>query len=164
MDAIDFKILELLQTDGRMPMRRLAEQINMSTPATIERVRKLEERQSIVGYKAIVRPDRVGHEVGAFVLVAVDREYRDKFYQYVQTSNSVVEAYELAGRYTAVLHLSCPDMEEFLKTVYDLYKMGSSESYVITDLLKSGIYRRGTEVIEGTDRTVYSPGREVNSD
>lgn len=163
MDATDFKILEILQSDGRIPMKRLAEQINMSTPATIERVRKLEERQAIVGYKAIIRPDRVGREVSAFIHVAVDREQRDAFYQYIRTSDSIIDAYELAGRYTAVLYVSCPDMEEFLKTVYDLYKMGNTETYVITDLLKSGIFRRTTESRDD-GRSVHSPGRELTQE
>lgn len=69
MDATDFKILEILQSDGRISMKKLADQINMSTPATTERVRKLEENQSIVGYKAIIRPDLVGREVSAFIQV-----------------------------------------------------------------------------------------------
>ena len=81
MDATDFKILEILQSDGRIAMKKLAEQINMSTPATIERVKKLEENQGIVGYKAIIRPDRVGREVSAFVLVDIHRDQRTDFEQ-----------------------------------------------------------------------------------
>lgn len=159
MDAIDFRIMEILQSDGRIPMKRLAEQINMSTPATIERVRKLEESQAIVGYKAIVRPDRVGREVSAFILVEVRREQREAFYQYIRSSDSIIEAHELAGRYTALLNVSCPDMEEFLKTVYDLYDMGNTETYVITDLLKSGIFRRATQSRDD-GRSFHSPGTE----
>ena len=98
MDATDFKILEILQSDGRIAMKKLAEQINMSTPATIERVKKLEENQGIVGYKAIIRPDRVGREVSAFVLVDIHRDQRTDFYRYVKSSGSVIDAYELAGR------------------------------------------------------------------
>ena len=145
MDQIDFQILEILQRDGRIPMKKLAEQISMSTPAVIERVKKLEENQSIVGYHAVVRPDRVGREVSAFMLVSVERDRRDAFYRYVRESDNVIQASELAGRFTALLEVSCPDMEEFLKTVYDFYDMGTTETYVITDLIKSGVYKRAIE-------------------
>lgn len=160
MDATDFKILEILQSDGRISMKKLADQINMSTPATIERVRKLEENQSIVGYKAIIRPDRVGREVSAFIQVEVHRDQRTAFYQYIKSSDNIIEAYELAGRYTALLYVSCPDMEEFLKTVYDLYDMGNSETYVITDLIKSGIFRR---IPDSRDdgRSFHSPANNL---
>lgn len=160
MDSTDFKILEILQSDGRIPMKKLAEQINMSTPATIERVKKLEENQAIVGYKAIIRPDRVGREVSAFVLVDIHRDQRTHFYQYIKSSGSIIEAHELAGRYTALLYVSCPDMEEFLKTVYDLYDMGNTETYVITDLIKSGIFRRAPDSRDD-GRNFHSPAKDL---
>ena len=143
MDQIDFQILEILQRDGRIPMKKLAEQISMSTPAVIERVKKLEENQSIVGYHAVVRPDRV-----------------DAFYRYVRESDNVIQASELAGRFTALLEVSCPDMEEFLKTVYDFYDMGTTETYVITDLIKSGVYKRA---IDSRDdgRSFHSPAKKL---
>lgn len=69
MDNTDFKIIEILQQNARISMQRLAQEINMSTPATIERVRKLEESGSIVGYRAMVRPERVGRDIVAFVMI-----------------------------------------------------------------------------------------------
>lgn len=156
MDQTDFRILEILQQDGRITMKKLAEQVNMSTPATIERVRKLEENQSILGYRALIRPDRIGHEVGAFVMVAVDRPQRDQFYNYIREHDCIIEAYEIVGRFTVMLHMSCSNMEEFLKTVYDLYDLGSTETYVITDLIKNGVYKRAIDTRDD-GRSFQSP-------
>lgn len=160
MDTTDFKILEILQRDGRIPMTQLAQAISMSTPAAIERVKKLEAAQAIIGYRALVRPDRVGKEVNAFVLVSVEQARRAAFYQYVKASDSVIEAYDLAGRYTALLSVSCADMEEFLKTVYDLYAMGTTETYIITDLVKNGIYKRPSDS-RADGRPFHSPGKDL---
>lgn len=159
MDSIDFHILEILQREGRIPMKKLAEQVNMSTPAVIERVKKLEEKQSIMGYKAVIRPDRIGREVSAFILVSVERGQREAFYRYIRENDNVIEAHELAGRFTAQLTVSCPDMEEFLKTVYDLYDIGTTETYVITDLIKSGVYKRAVDT-RNDGRSFYSPFKE----
>lgn len=158
MDQTDFRILEILQRDGRITMKKLAEQINMSTPATIERVRKLEDNKSILGYRALIRPDRIGHEVGAFMLVSVDQAHRDQFYNYIREHDCIIEAYEIVGRFTAMLHVSCSNMEEFLKTVYDFYDMGSTETYVITDLIKSGVYKRAIDTRDD-GRSFQSPAR-----
>ena len=51
-------------------------------------------------------------------------------------------------------------MEEFLKTVYDLYDMGNTETYVITDLIKSGIFRR---IPDSRDdgRNFHSPAKDL---
>lgn len=50
---------------------------------------------------------------------SVEWDRRDAFYRYVRESDNVIQASELAGWFTALLEVSCPDMEEFFKTVYD---------------------------------------------
>lgn len=76
---------------------------------------------------------------------SVEWDRRDAFYRYVRESDNVIQASELAGWFTALLEVSCPDMEEFFKTVYDFYGMGTTETYVITDLLKSSVYKRAID-------------------
>lgn len=163
MDATDFKILEILQRDGRISMKRLAEEINMSTPATIERVRRLEDNQSIVGYRAMVRPDRVGRECSAYILISVNQDKRSAFYDFVKGDDRVIEVYELAGRFTAILYVSCRDMEDYLRLIYTLYDLGNPETYQITDVVKSGIYRRiqNTRDLSGS---FYSPFKSSKED
>ena len=109
MDEIDLDILEILQKDGRISMKKLAEQIHMSSPSTIERVRRLEENRSILGYRAVVRPDRVGLQVNTFVLVIVDPNQQEELYRFVRESDRIVAAYVLLGKYGLMLQISCPD-------------------------------------------------------
>ncbi len=142
MDKTDYKILEILQSNGRISMKKLSEEVNMSTPAVIERVRKLEENKSIIGYRASIRPDRIGREINAFMLVTVEWTKRRAFYEYVKNSDNVIDAYEIAGRFTVLLNISCCDMEEFLKTIYELYDLGTTETYMITDVIKNGFYKQ----------------------
>ena len=56
IDTIDERILAELQTNGRLTMKALAERVGLSSPAMIERVRRLEDRGVITGYRAIVAP------------------------------------------------------------------------------------------------------------
>ncbi len=131
MDRTDAKILEILQHDGRISMQKLAEKINMSAPSTIERVRKLEESGAIMGYSAVINPEKVGRSISAIVLVAINPDMRAKFLEFVQENPNVLEFMEITGRYGYCLKTCCKDADSFLTMTYELTAMGLSESYVI---------------------------------
>jgi len=131
MDHTDAKILEILQADGRISMQKLASAINMSAPATIERVKKLEESGAILGYRAIVNPEKIGRSISAVVLFSVSQENRKAFLEYIKHNQNVVEFMEITGRYGYCLKTSCKDADSFLNMTYELSSLGLSESYVI---------------------------------
>src|SRR5260370_17464489 len=69
LDSIDWKILGELQRNGRTAYTELGRRVGQSTPAVIERVRRLEEAEIRLGYRAEVDPDKVGREVLTFIRV-----------------------------------------------------------------------------------------------
>lgn len=69
MDAIDREIVRLLHENGRLNQERLARRVNLSRPAVHERVKRLEERGVIRGYRAVVDWAAMGLPVTAFVWV-----------------------------------------------------------------------------------------------
>ena len=71
LDAIDRKILEVLQGEGRISNVDLAVRIHLSAPQCYRRVRSLEERGVIRGYRADVAPEAIGFGVTAFVSVSI---------------------------------------------------------------------------------------------
>src|SRR5260370_33548556 len=71
LDSIDWKILGELQRNGRTAYTELGRRVGLSTPAVIERVRRLEEDEIVLGYRAEVDPAKVGLEVLAFIRVNV---------------------------------------------------------------------------------------------
>ena len=72
LDAVDCKILEVLQRDGRISNVDLATEIGLSAPQCFRRVKALEERGVIQGYRALVRPEALGLEVTAFVSLSIE--------------------------------------------------------------------------------------------
>ncbi|WP_326288744.1 Lrp/AsnC family transcriptional regulator [Bacillus glycinifermentans] len=68
MDSVDRNILSLLHENARMPIAEIGRKIAMTQPAVTERIRKLEEKGIIAGYKAILAPKKLGKDVTAFVL------------------------------------------------------------------------------------------------
>lgn len=131
IDATDAKILDILQQDGRISMQKLAAKINMSAPSTIERVKKLEEGGAILGYRAVVNPEKVGRTISAVVLVSTPIENKDAFRRYVEQSDNILEYMEITGRFGHCLRTVCKDAESFLQMTYELYDMGASETYVV---------------------------------
>ena len=65
LDAIDRKILEVVQAEGRISNVDLAVRIHLSAPQCYRRVRSLEERGVIRGYRADVAPEAIGFGVTA---------------------------------------------------------------------------------------------------
>jgi Lrp/AsnC family transcriptional regulator, leucine-responsive regulatory protein len=72
MDAIDRKILNILQSDARTSNAELARQVGLAPSAVLERVRKLEEREVIRGYEARIDPTALELGLLAFVYVRTD--------------------------------------------------------------------------------------------
>ena len=60
MHPVDRQIVEILQEQGRISNVHLAERVGLSPPAVLERVRKLEEKEVITGYTALVDNKKVG--------------------------------------------------------------------------------------------------------
>ncbi len=72
IDAIDKKILWIMQSDARISNAEMARQLGMAPSGVLERVRKLEARRVIRGYEVRIAPAAVDKELLAFVFVRVD--------------------------------------------------------------------------------------------
>ena len=86
VDSLDEQILAALQENGRLTMKSLAEQVGLSSPAMIERVRRLEERGVISGYRAIVEPAALGRPITALLMVTVQRSDQEAFQSVLRRS------------------------------------------------------------------------------
>ncbi len=83
-DNRDRKILALLQADCRISNADLAEKVGMSASACWRRVRAFEEAGIIERYGAVVRPEKVGLEFEAIVLIQLTRHDPDKLAELVK--------------------------------------------------------------------------------
>lgn len=97
LDETDLRILQVLQTDGRLSYTELARRVAMSTSALTERVRRLEDTGVISGYAAVVDPARLGLEVLAFVRLRYPTSNYGPFHALVATTPEIVEAHHVTG-------------------------------------------------------------------
>ena len=77
LDAIDLRILNALQSDGRLTNQELADQVGLSPSPCLRRVRRLERDGFIRTYRAVLDRESVGLGLTVFVEIKVEKHSRD---------------------------------------------------------------------------------------
>ena len=94
LDRFDRHILELLQQDGRLSNQDLADRIGLSPSPCLRRVRALEERGVITGYRALVDARKLGLSLMALVGIALDRHTPERFANFEARIRALPEVLE----------------------------------------------------------------------
>lgn len=104
MEDIDRRIIELLSADGRMSFTDLGKETGLSTSAVHQRVRRLEKRKVIRGYRAVVDPDALGLPLTAFVSIkAFDPSAEDEAPEKLAGIAGIESCYSVAGEDAYIL-------------------------------------------------------------
>jgi len=140
IDEIDAKILELLQRDGRMKRSDVAEEVGLSISAVSERMRKLEERDVIKGYKAIVDAKRLRLDITAFIRVSVDgSEHYSSFVEQVTNMKHVLELHSITGEGSHVMKVRTKDttsLERFLSDIQAIPGVSQTTTSIVLSTFK----------------------------
>ena len=97
MDATDRAILQALQENSRLSMRKLAERVHMTAPAVAERVRRMEDEGIILGYTIRVDQQKIAPKMLAYVDVLMTTNQHQDFLQFIQSREEVRECHRIAG-------------------------------------------------------------------
>ncbi len=121
MEAINRQILALLAADGRLSFTELARQTGLSVSAVQQRVRRLEERGVIQGYKASIDPDAAGLPLTAFVSIKpFDPAVPDDAPQRLAHLRAIEACHSVAGEenYILKVRVAAPaELEELLQQI-----------------------------------------------
>lgn len=117
IDDIDCEILAELQSNARVAFAELGRRVGLSTPAVIERVRRLEENQVILGYRAMVNPARVGLPVRAFVKVTIAGDKLAKFSALIKTLPEVLECHRVTGAESFMAQVAVRDVRHMEEVI-----------------------------------------------
>ncbi|WP_103029290.1 Lrp/AsnC family transcriptional regulator [Salinibacter altiplanensis] len=135
IDEIDAKILELLQRDGRMQRSDVAEEVNLSISAVSERMRKLEARDVIEGYRAVVDAKRLRLDITAFIRVSVDgSEHYPNFVGQVEEMEQVLELHSITGDGSHLMKVRTADttaLEGFLSDIQAISGVSKTTTSIV---------------------------------
>ena len=115
-DAVDKRLLELIQLDSKQTNKELSNKLNLSVTAVYERIKKLEREGFIDKYVALVNKEKVQKAFVAFCnikLIQHSQEYVIKFEREVAKLNEVMECYHISGDYDYLLKVLVKDMKTF---------------------------------------------------
>ena len=116
LDAIDLRILDELQRDGRLSNVALARSVGLSPTPCAERVRALEAAGIIAGYAARLDAQRLDLGLVVFIEIAIDRTSQDAFDQFAAAMMripQVQECYMVAGGFDYLVKVRVPDMAAY---------------------------------------------------
>jgi len=134
-DDTDIRILGLLQDDCRTPLARLGEQVGLSAPAVLERIKKLEAAGVVTGYHAIIDGRKIGMDVTAFIgVVTSDPDSIDRFEQQVTALANVLECHHVTGAFTFLLKVktaSTSTLERVITQIRSMEGVARTETTVV---------------------------------
>lgn len=131
MDITDYRIIEILQEDGRVSMKDLGKIVGLTSPAVSERVKRLEEAGVIEGYKAIVNPDALGRVIKAFIHISLANNKYTEFLETAKKDPRIVECHHVTGDDCSLLKVMVKDMYELEAVIDSIKRIGSTKTSVI---------------------------------
>lgn len=118
IDEIDWKILVELQKHARTSYAELGRRIGLTTPAIIERVKKLEDAKIITGYRAEIDTAKVGLPVTAFIRMSITGVDYSQIISVVEESREVLECHRGTGGDSFIIKVAVASVEH-LQTIID---------------------------------------------
>jgi len=113
LDPIDTAIVRELTADGRASYQELGRRIGLSATATADRVRRLQRHGVIVGFRALVDPERLGRNVEATIDIRLEPGAdRARLAEVLRQHPAVIEAIHVTGVYDYVLRVFCTGTAE----------------------------------------------------
>lgn len=122
-DETDLRILRELQADGRMTNVELAKRLGISAPPSLRRVRALEDRGIIIGYRALVDEKQLGFDVVFFAFVHLASQAEadlEQFRRQIRDWSAIRECWTLSGDIDFMLKGVAEDLRAFQAIVAEL--------------------------------------------
>ena len=138
-DEIDRNILNELQKDARISYAELGRRVGLTTPAVIERVRKLEDAGVITGYRAEIDASKVGLPITAFIRMSISGVDYSHIIEVAEQSNEVLECHRGTGGDSFIMKVAVSSVEHLQQIIDRLTPYGITTTAIV---LSSPVKRR----------------------
>ena len=119
-DAVDRKLLALLQDNAKLTQAELAKEVGLTAPSVNERIRKLERGGYIRGYVTLLDERKLGHDVTAFIEVFIEHpKHEAGFLEAVRDLDEVLECHHITGEFSLLLKVRVEDMQAFRRLLIE---------------------------------------------
>lgn len=143
MDAIDLKILDMLQTNSGRTAKEMATELSLTTTPVYERIKKLEKTGFIKQYVALLNTDLLNKHIIVFMNITIKdhhKEARDTFVKSMEALDEVSEFYHTSGSFdflAKVRFANIKDYRNFLvNDVASIRNISDIDSQIVLEEIK----------------------------
>ncbi len=131
MDSIDREIISLLQQNARMPLKTLAGEVHLSSPAVSARIERLEAEGIIEGYTVSLNHEKLGYPIIAYINLDLDPTDKVRLYPYVDKCPNVLECSCVTGQYSILLKVAFGSTGQLDTFIGDLQQFGKTNTQIV---------------------------------
>lgn len=131
LDRLDWRILEMLQSNARITNTELGKQIGLSQPAVTARIKRLEEQGVIEGYAARINPRLAGRGIAAFIRIRTSHAEIERCLSAFAAMPEVLEAHRITGDDCFVVRVVVEDMSQLEAAIDALARFGPVTTSVV---------------------------------
>ena len=139
LDDVGWNILSELQENARVSLAELGRRVGLSTPAALERVRRMEEAGIILGYHAELDGAKVGIPITAFIRISVVGEMLQRVISIAGKLDEVLECHRVTGTDSFIIKVGVSSVEH-LQQLFDQFSPYTATTTSI--ILSSPVTRR----------------------
>jgi Lrp/AsnC family leucine-responsive transcriptional regulator len=143
IDEIDWKILKELQENARISFAELGRRVGLTTPAVIERIRKLEDARIITGYRAEIDTAKVGLPITAFIRMSITGVDYSHIIEVAEESTEVLECHRGTGGDSFIMKVAVESVGHLQNLIDRLTPYGiTTTSIVLSSPVKSRVIEK----------------------
>ncbi len=131
MDKVDKKIIHMLQENARIPVKEIAKEVFLSSPAVSARIERLSQEGLIKGYHMVIDRTKLGYDVTAFVSLELSPTQKAQFYPFIKECPNVLECSCITGQYSQLIKVAFRNTTELDTFLGSLQHFGRTSTQIV---------------------------------
>lgn len=131
LDEKDWQLISALQADARLPLKTLASIVELSLPATAERLKRLQAAEVISGYHAQINLEAAGYPLQAVVAITVAQPNKAKLIAALQRMTEVLECHHVTGSDSYIMTMVARSIAHLEQLVGSINGYGETRTSIV---------------------------------
>ena len=131
MDKVDEKIVQMLQENARVPIKEIAKEVFLSSPAVSARIDRLCHEGLIKGYHMTIDREKLGYTVTAFINLEMSPARKPQFYAFIRECPNVLECCCVTGQYSQLIKVAFRTTSELDHFIGHLQEYGRTSTQIV---------------------------------
>ena len=131
IDATDWRLVEMLHENARLSFAELGRAVHLTPPAVAERIKRLEERGVVRGYRAEINLASLGRPLQVYFRIIVQPKDYARFQKMVQSSDDFFECHHVTGSESFILRAAIADVSALEKLIKRLSSYGPTTTSLV---------------------------------